>query len=279
VIAVAPFNVLQAADVTGDGATTRPDLVSAQFFDGRIDGTPAGFDQVIYTFDESVLVPTSPPQCAANCFTVYKADGREVFGGTVANQPTVRSGENDRQVIVTFADGSIDGATGASVRDGAVLEAVGTGGVNRTNREDEVEVQGVTFSSGLTNAPDFVACELEVTGRDPISGSPNAFQLVFVFDEAVRAGGTTDLGPGPDPARFFVYNANGDLIAPRTAGGASSTANPQRRGAPQENEVLMEGFANQSDLQTIVSCAVAEGAVIEKDSSAAPNPIGYEVIS
>ncbi|MBW3537031.1 MAG: hypothetical protein KY395_04570, partial [Actinobacteria bacterium] len=281
------LNPLQAHNVSGDGATTRADLVSATFFDGNVDGTTASYDQVIYTFDESVLVPTEAPQCVDSttgvnrCFAVYQTDGNEIFGGSVENRPTIRSSENDTQVIVTFPDGAINDATGASVREGAVLEAIGTGGVNRTNREDEVAVQGVTFSAGFTSAPDFTACQLEVTRRDPISGNPTEFQLVFAFDEDVRPADDPNTalvneGPGPDPADFYVYDAAGSIITPKTSGGVATTANPQRRA--NENEVLLAGFQNQQDLQNIATCAVDEGAVAAEDD-AAPSPIGYEVIS
>lgn len=265
-------NPLQAQDVTGDGATSRPDLISAEFFDGRVDGTSAQVDQVLYTFDEPVLIAPDPRGCqAATCFAIYTTDGGEI-GGT----GEVRSTSNDAQVIVTFPDGSVNDATGANVADGAVIEAVGTGGVNRTNREDEVDVQGVTFAAGLTTGPDFVACELEVTERDPISSNPTAFQLVFIFDETIQ-GGTSASGPQPD--RFFVYDDAGELIPPRTAEGGTSTTSPTRRAAPQDNEVVLSGFRNQADLQNVASCAVNEGAVTDGDGTGAKNPIGYEVIS
>ena len=276
----ARMNPLQAHDVTGEGATSRPDLVSAQFFDGNVDGTLAGWDQVLYTFDEAVLVPSDTPQCTTSCFAVYGADGDETFGGSVAGKPTVRASGNDNQVIVTFPDGAINDATGASVREGAVLEAVGTGGVNRINREDEVAVQGVTFAAGFTSAPDFVACELETTQRDPISGNPTAFQLVFVFDEEIAEDdpdtALVNEGPGPDPAKFAVYDATGARITPKTSGGVAQGANPQRRA--DQHEVLLAGYAHQGDLQNVASCGVDDGAVVAEDDKA-PNPIGYEVIS
>lgn len=263
-------NPLQAHPVTAGGATTRPDLVSVRFFDGRVDGTPANFDQAIYTFDEPVLVATAPRSCGATCFAVYTTDGKEIF----SSAEPVRSTTNDSQVIVTFPDGTVNNATGASVIDGAVLEAVGTGGVNRTNREDEVAVQGVTFAAGLTTAPDLTACRLDVTQRDPISGNPTAFELVFVFDEAVD-GSTTASGPQPD--RFVVYDRAGEVIAPRTAEGAVSTTTPTRRAAPKDNEVVLSGFRNQSDLRNVASCGVNEGAV--SDARGEKNPIGYEIVS
>lgn len=262
-------NPLQAHDVTGAGATSRPDLISAEFFDGNVDGTTATVDQVLYTFDEPILIAAAPRACGATCFAVYTTAGTEIFGSN-----ETRSSTNDAQVIVTFPDGSINDATGASVIDGAVLEAVGTGGVNRTNREDEVDVQGVTFAAGLTTGPDFAACRLEVTQRDPISSNPTAFQLVFVFDETV-IGGTSTSGPQPD--RFFVYDDSGEVIPPRTAEGTASTTTPTRRAAPQDNEVVLSGFQNQDDLRNVASCAVNDGAVT--DGQGEKNPIGYEVIS
>ena len=264
-------NPLQAQDVTGDGSTTRPDLISAEFFDGRVDGTAAQVDQVLYTFDEPIVIAVAPRSCGATCFAVYTTDGNEIF--QLDGTEPVRSSTNDAQVIVTFPDGAVNDATGASVIEGAVLEAVGTGGVNRTNREDEVEVQGVTFAAGLTTGPDFVACELEVTQRDPITSNPTAFQLVFVFDETVLSGTSAS---GPQPDRFFVYDDAGSVIAPRTAEGGTSTTSPTRRAAPQDNEVVLSGFRNQEDLQNVAACAVNEGAVTDGDG--AKNPIGYEVI-
>lgn len=280
-------NPLQAYEITADGATTRPDLVSAEFFSGNVNGTAAPYDQVLYTFDEPVLVPAdpaSPPafpgQCEPErgaCFAVYGADGQETFGDQVDTNDPVRASGNDAQVIVTFPAGTLNAATGASVYEGAVLEAVGTGGVNRSNREDEVGVQGVTFAAGLTTAPDFTSCEREVTTRDPISGDPTGYRLVFVFDEAVRAGGS-EVGPGPDPALFVVYDATGAPIAPRTAEGGSSSPTPVRGSGTNQNRVVLTGFANQSDLRNIASCGVGEGAVHGLDDNAS-NPIGYEVIS
>ncbi|HUR48601.1 MAG TPA: cell wall-binding repeat-containing protein [Acidimicrobiales bacterium] len=277
-------NPLQTHDITNEGATSRPDLVSAEFFDGRVDGTTATFDQVLYTFDEPVLVSAD---CGGPCFRIYRADGNEVRGDAFRNAQgnpvaPVRSTTNDTQVIVTFPDGAINDSTGASVTEGAVQEAIGTGGINRINRDDEVDVQGVTFAAGLTTGPDLIACELEVTQRDPISGNATAFRLVFAFDEDVRGGsGATpaDAGPGPDPARFFVYDANGEYIAPRTAGGAASgSSTPVRGGASAENRVILTGYANQADLRNVAACAVADSAVVDEDT-ASPNPIGYEVIS
>jgi hypothetical protein len=156
------------------------------------------------------------------------------------------------------------------VGGGAVQEAIATGGVNRGNRRDEVAVQGASFAAGLTTGPDFIACRKEVTARDPISGTPSQVRLVFEFDEGVR-----DTGPGPDPSRFEVYDVNGQRVAPRDVNGNASTASPVRRPAPDTDEVVLSGFANQNDLRSIVSCGVAAGAVVETDGD--PNPIGYEV--
>jgi hypothetical protein len=281
-------NPLQAHDVTGEGSTSRPDLVSVQFFNGRVNGTSATFDQALFTFDEPVLLPpttaTNPNPCQATCFAVYKSDGDEKGGflsNDVSGRGPVRSSDNDRQIIVSYPDGTVEDATGASVAERAVLEAVGTGGVNRTNREDEVAVQGVSYAAGLTTGPDLIACEKEVTERNPISGAPTAFRLVFTFDESVRGGTPTDSGPGPDGSKFVVYDAAGLPIAPRTAQGGASTASPTRSGGSTSNEVVLSGFANQDDLRAAVACGVAEGAVFESsdDSTRAPNPIGYEPIT
>jgi len=271
-------NPMQAFAVTNSGATTRPDLVSAQFFNGRVDGTAADFDQVLYTFDESVILPTSTPQCGATCFAVYTADGNEVLGRTsspdgISPGPPVRPTDNDRQIVVTFGDGTIEEATGASVGEGAVLEAVGTGGVNRTNRRDEVAVQGITFATGSTTGPDFVRCETEVTARNPITGAPTGYQLVFSFDEDVRSGSGTIANdtPGPVASSFVLYNSTGTKIDP-------TTASATRRDSPNDNQVLVGGFT-QENLAAAASCGVAEGAVTEQDTTKALNPIGYEPIT
>ena len=298
-------NPLQAHEVTAAGATSRPDLISSEFFAGNVDGTSANYDQVIYTFDEPILVPvltatsTNPdPRCGSSapptandpalpdsgrpfqgaCFSVYRTDGLEIFGNQVDGKAPIRAADNDAQVIVTFPAGTLNQATGASVYDAAVQEAVGTGGVNRANREDEVAVQGVTFSAGITTAPDFVSCERSVITRDPITGDPETFQLVFNFDEFVLAGGTTDAGPGPVATRFVVYDETGTPIEPRDANGVSSSSNPTRGTGVNRNQVVLKGFANQGDLRNVAACGVAEGAVTG-EGDGAPNPIGYEVIS
>ena len=276
----AESNPLQTADVSVEGATTRPDLVSVQFFTGRVDGTNASFefDQALFTFDESVNLPPTGGSnlCSATgatCFAVYSPDAKEIGPATSAPSGSppppapVRASSNDRQVVVTFPDGSLLDATGAFVGDGAVQEAVATGGVNRGNRRDEVAVQGASFAAGLTTGPDFIACRKEITARDPISGAPSQFRLVFEFDKSVQS--------TPDGSKFAVYDVNGNRVAPRDVNGNASTSSPSRRPPPNADEVILSGYANQNDLSSIVSCGVAGGAVLETDGD--PNPIGYEI--
>ena len=274
-------NPLQAQDVTGDGATTRPDLVSAQFFDGFINGDASGsVDQVLYTFDESVLEPTTNTGCSNTgaCFVVYRTDGTEAFG-TVAGSPPRRPADNDRQIVVSFSDGSLGSATGASVRAGAVQEAIGTGGVNRFNRQDEVDVQGVTFATGRTTAPDLIACRREVTQRNPVTGAATEFRLVFVFDEDVSPG---TAGTGPLNASLFrVYDANGRPVT--RVGGTTAVRRTDPADQNEVEVVAYDGANNgQDELRSIVACGVGEGAVSDEegtDVTAARNPIGYEILT
>lgn len=204
------INPQQAAAVTSTGISETPDLESAEIRrDVNVNG--ATRDQILYTFDEPVLVNPGfagdAPDTAVvegtteQLFRAYLSDGSEVLG-SAANAPATRSTTNDRQVLVTFGQDQLDLAVGASVSDGAVIE--GSGAQNRPNQQDEVGVSNVgtgpTTVSGRTAAPDLTA--VTIAPIQNAFGTTTGARATYIFDEDVF---TTDAQAG----NLFLYAADG----------------------------------------------------------------------
>ena len=191
------LNPLQAAELSNTAAgnnTTEPDLESASFF-------PNGSnpDQVVYDFDE----PVTRGIAAADQFRVYLNDGSELFG-----QSFSQSGSAD-QVLVTFNDGDLANAVGASVDADAVSGTTGTTG--RFNEADEVGVANsntTAVAAGRTTGPDLTG--VAVSTSTTAAGARAL--ATYTFDEDIDAGGNFDEG------QFFLVAADGTRYQCQTGG-------------------------------------------------------------
>jgi hypothetical protein len=240
-------NPLQASN-TPDAASATPDLVSAQFL---ANGTQP--DQVLYTFDEPVLVENQV------AFVIYTPSGQEFFSNDAQRSPT-----NDRQVLATFFEGALASAVGASVPDGAVVEATAND-TGRENSSDEVAVTNpatTTVTPGRTVAP-------ELTGVRLNSGTNNfgqrTFTATYIFDEDIEANSAW-------VNDFYLYLADGERLectelAPN--GGVGTTEDT-------DNTVTCIAFDRESsDTATALTVgsallgAVWDYTVISEDSAAA----------
>jgi putative cell wall-binding protein len=300
------LNPLQSAEVATDGATTRPDLVSVDFQPDVVTSPDASpVDRVVYTFDEAVFLNTNEtttpdarvPPCGGSatapptinrppggCFVAYRVDGSEVFGrnvllngqGTNGSEVSpIRSGTNPAQVIVNFPSGTLADATGASVRDGAVTEAVATGGVNRRNFKDEVEATARTIPGGRTNGPDLVACRTEGETFDAVTGAVKTLRLVYTFDEEIKVDTATAA------SEFPVYDLLGRPVAPVRPATASSRSKTNRQELIIPATAYDDG-ATTPLLRSAVACGIHEAVVSDntpdetRGGAFATNPVGYQ---
>lgn len=248
-------NPLQATQ-TPDANSTDPDLVSAVFTAGA---TAADDDTVTYTFDEPIQV-TDPL-----AFQVYDINGEET-NSTAA----VRSGTNNRVVIATFDNGTVDDAVGASVEDSAVTAATGTA---RTNEEDEVGVtnqQTSTITAGRTAGPDLIDVDVVETATGPV--------VVYTFDENID-----EADAALDPTDFDAYLADGTHLQCATAtsnvsDGATGTAATTDDNTVRctDFDVVGFGIATPGQVRAVVLGTVEEFAVSDGTNF---NPKGAEVAS
>lgn len=205
-------NPLQAHDV--GTVSTGPDLASVTFIRGAL-GT-ATADTVVYTFDDAIL------QATAVGFQVYTSTAGTVTA-TAASQ-TINAADT-RQVSVTFPNGTVDTAVGASVTAGAVTNTALV-----TNQPDEVAAAGTgstTVAPGSTTGPDLTAVALAAS--TDAFGNAGAFTAKFTFDEAVTVA---------NQAFFHLYFSNGTRL--RANGGCTVGATTATAG-----EVTCTGFVDQ----------------------------------
>lgn len=178
-------NALQATE-TPDANSTEPDLGSASL-EFNTDQSAGTTDSVVFTFDLAVELlatagtGTTAEQEAGAQFRVYDDEGTEFTGATAAQ------GNTASEIVVTFADGEIDNAVGASVEADAVRAATGD-----TTRQNEADEEGVTNprtdvrTAGRTANPDLTGVAIE---NDTGTGNP---QAIYTFDEDVDLVGTGD---------------------------------------------------------------------------------------
>lgn len=255
-------NPLQASN-TPDLGTTDPDLVSAEFRPGT---TADAVDQVIYTFDEPLVVAGTGAPAQAN-FLVYELDGDQVGGASALQVNTA----DTRQVLVSFGATTLDNAAGASVEDSAVTSGL----TARANEEDEVGAAGGTATEvtpGRTDGPDLTAVALN--RQQNAFGQTTGYTAVYTFDEDVN-----DVGVVAN--NFFLYQNDGTRLV---CTGQTAAAD---RTEDQDNTITCTSFAvgtpggAVADLVTQVGAAVAgtvqDGAVDDEEAGTNLNPEGYEV--
>lgn len=181
-------NPLHAHDVSPSITTPRPDLVSATFEPGAT----GVLDGVTYTFDQTVTA------AAVALFNVYRTDGTEV--SAVAPQTATINPQNASQVRVTYPNGTLANAVGASAEEGA---ATGSGGVNRDDEVGVANVTNTTRTPGVTTGPNLTAVALD-RGTDQF-GNTTDYRVTYTFDEPVDPATVT-------ASRFHLYLADGTRL-------------------------------------------------------------------
>lgn len=252
------LNVLQAADVTNNGITPNPDLVSAEFRPG----TGGAVDQVLFVFDEPIATAT------ATSLRVYNTNAVSTPGqGTAAINPANRT-----QVLVDFAPGTLATAVGAHVPAGAVT-ALDNGVVNE---RDEVGVTNTQATPGRTPgqtaAPQLTAVALN-QGVDQF-GNPTGFRATYTFDEAVQL--------TVDATKFYLYLADGTRLTATDCARVNTTADtpPQPAGTAGRDQVRCTGYGlpaatASATIGSAVLGTVDNGAVLAADNGQT-NPEGAE---
>jgi hypothetical protein len=234
-------NVLQAASVSGPGATPTPYLKDAIYHPGVTvkdsNGNAIKADQVIYVFDQPVAIGTAftgTPKCALQnggsgvptgaCFDVYTSDGRQIAASNVTgtapsvdgNAPAIVK-DNPNEVVATFPVGTLASATGAAVADKAVTTATLAKSPNLADEVDQASPGGATITPGTVDGPILTAVEIDK------SHSPA--RVNYVFNEDLKNGSLTTQTI-PD---FNLLALNGDQYtcqaATQAAGGQPGTNN------------------------------------------------------
>jgi putative cell wall-binding protein len=279
-------NVLQAADVSNNGNTFEPDLVSVQFLPGE---TSTDVDRAVFTFDAEVTDATAPEN-----FAVYD-DQANVFLGTTA----VVNTQNRQQVLVTFEEPgvtpttesttAVDRAVGGFVRDAAVTTAETATTRALTNEQDEVgvanTVAGTTQTSGRTDDPDLTSVSLaqsEATTDEFGNPTPGTFQARYTFDEAVARTTVGDNVNAPaTTGDFFLYLADGTRLVATNCTVGTTTTGADRN----DNTVTCTTFdvadgtgtdATSEQVGSATLGTVDDGAVASADADGGTNPEGAE---
>jgi hypothetical protein len=234
-------NVLQAASVSGPGATATPYLRDAIYHPGVTvkdsNGNLIKGDQVIYVFDQPVGIGTAftgSPKCALQngasglptgaCFVVYTSDGRQIAASNVNGTSTSVDGnppaivkDNPNEVVATFRVGTLAAATGAAVADNAVTAATPAKSAGLADEVDQASPGGATITPGTIDGPTLTAVEIDK------SHSPA--HVNYVFNEDLKNGSLTTQTI-PD---FYLLGINGDQYtcqtATQAAGGQPGTNN------------------------------------------------------
>ncbi|WP_160134716.1 dockerin type I domain-containing protein [Halococcus salsus] len=129
-----PTNPKQAADVSNDGNTANPDLVSV---------SPGGTDQLRFEFDEEITEPGD-----TSGFNFYDANGTEVDAQNLNRT-------NDSSVISVYFEPQAnvsENAVGGSVDANAVVGTETTREDGDVNQPDEVELDGSSGPAPVGNA-------------------------------------------------------------------------------------------------------------------------------
>ncbi|EMA41108.1 Ig-like domain-containing protein [Halococcus hamelinensis] len=131
-----PTNPKQAADVSNDGNTANPDLVSV---------SPGGTDQLRFEFDEEITEPGD-----TSGFNFYDANGTEVDAQNLNRT-------NDSSVISVYFEPQAnvsENAVGGSVDANAVVGTETTREDGDVNQPDEVELDGSSGPAPVGSATD-----------------------------------------------------------------------------------------------------------------------------
>ena len=240
------LNVLHAEGVDDSDTTIAPDLVAAEFIPG---GSANDDDRVLFTFDEDVFIGDNTR------FVVYQQDTDEIRSVSAVRQ------SNPTQVLATFPDAvsllgdrtpALTNAVGASVLEGAVIEA---GGVNRPNQEDEIGVLNAarnTVIAGTTQGPDLTSVSINATQNT----------ATFTFDEALSARETVF-------TRLSLFRPDGTRLVCQlgtvssSAGTVTCTAFTSGN-TPAEPDAAVVGTADDAAV---------------RDSGGTPNPEGAAGVS
>lgn len=271
-------NPLQTVDVSAEGTTAAPDLVSARMLNSA---------EVEFTFDDSVALQ-QPNEISTDSprFGIYDGAGRwnvaslvqvhsdprvviAHFDGTAASAPSDRaSGAATGQEPVNISTTS---GIGAFIFEGSVRQTSNPD-ILVANADDEVPLQPVESTPGRTLRPDLTAVTV-IT--HPVSQER---VVRYTFDESVAAhlDGVDMMLPNgssrPDDFTcedFALYDADGVARSPAAAG-AACTAGPAGstttiRGVQDDgSSVDVHGF----------SAAAVDAALL-----AAVNDAGFELHS
>ena len=200
-------NVLQAASVSGPGATPTPYLRDVIYHPGVTvkdsNGSPIQADQVIYVFDQPVMVGTATagtPRCAllngasglptGACFFVYTSDGRQISASTVNGgapsvdgNPPATVKDNPNEIVATFRAGTLTAAAGAAVATNAVTMATGAKTAGLADEVDHASPGGATVTPGTIDGPILTTVQIDK------SHSPS--RVTYVFDKDLKNGSLT----------------------------------------------------------------------------------------
>lgn len=271
---VGNLNPLQATD-TPDAqspGTPEPDLVSVTLTPGD-----ATFDSITYTFDETVQ---ANPILAGFCF--YDANGDQTCAAP--GDTAIRGNPADETVVVTFADGALDQAVGASVLDSTVRDI--NSNPNDEDEEGMANANQSATSAGRTDNPD-------LTGVAIATGNAQ-FRATYTFDEDLDqsslSGSEATQDPLGNPGNFSLFAADGTRYVAtacetRTAGEGSPAGTEST-----DNTVVCTAYAiaaangtstgvvptNLALFNSVVG-TVDDGAVTEEGVSNGSNPEGAEL--
>ena len=238
-------NPLEAAEVTNNGITANPDLLSAQFQPS----TTGGSDVVIYTFDQPVGIATLAK------YEVYDNVGVT----TVAAGSTTINPSNANQVSVTFANGALANAVGAITLAGAATASL----------DDERGVAGTSGTSGqtpkVTAGPDLKSVALVKT-TDTFGNS--VYTATYTFDQKVDSASLV-------VADFKLWESSGTLLT-----GTTLAATPVDTATG--TVVTVTGFLDSSTAAAATAAAmgsatlgtVVAGGVGDATTPATKNPEG-----
>jgi putative cell wall-binding protein len=274
--ATGDLNPLQAADVSNEGNTAEPDLVSV-VLRPSVDGSNGGVDAAVFTFDQAVN--EAPAANVAN-FMLYTDDGTVRVG---SGEPLINTAGDSRQVLVNFAEG-VGRVVGASVEDAAVTAGVTSTNVTADpNEEDEVGVAGTTVggtqgqTAGRTAVPDLTAVSI---ARGPSTTDPfgnvtvGQYQATYTFDEDVDV---------VSPTMFKLYLADGTMLTSSTCAvgtGAEGATDDENF----DNTVVCTAFTGgtgtaaeqNAQLGSATLGTVMEDAVDNQGAGTVGNPDGAE---
>ncbi|MDP9405951.1 MAG: S-layer homology domain-containing protein, partial [Actinomycetota bacterium] len=249
---VVTFSGIDASTAVTDG----PDLVSAQF----VRNTGTGDDEVTtvrYTFDEPVIAGVDEDE-----FFLYTFDGSRITADdddSDLNDPNDarRDTADESSVLVVFP------VTGADFQD-VTLGAVDRGAVEDSDGNvspiaDASLGNGVTFTAGVTDAPDLVS----IGNFRPSTATTTATLVDFTFDEpafvANRTAGQFQLIQ-PDGGELDGTPANNTATVTDTTDVQGDGTNTITVSFPNE-----DGGSVAITAPSVVRGVVLEGTVSDED--------------